>query len=49
MTHEFEGTEYEEASAHQKAWGARLIDELELRGNGTCFETFRRINVFARK
>lgn len=32
MTHEFDGRKYERASAHQKEWGAALIDELLLRG-----------------
>jgi len=32
MTHEFDGKKYEKASAHQKEWGARLIEELGLRG-----------------
>ncbi len=33
MTHEFDGRKYEKASAHQKEWGARLIAELDLKGN----------------
>jgi trans-aconitate 2-methyltransferase len=32
MAHEFNGKEYEKASAHQKEWGARIIAELELKG-----------------
>ncbi len=32
MTHEFDGKKYEKASAHQKAWGAKLISELKLEG-----------------
>ncbi|HOI56509.1 MAG TPA: methyltransferase domain-containing protein [Phycisphaerae bacterium] len=32
MALEFDGNKYRQASAHQKEWGARLIDELELRG-----------------
>lgn len=38
MTHEFEGREYEKASSHQKAWGTRLIDELELRGDESILD-----------
>ncbi len=33
MVHEFDGEKYAKASAHQKQWGSRLIDELELRGD----------------
>jgi len=33
MTHEFNGKKYEEASTHQKEWGRRLVDELNLHGN----------------
>ncbi|HEY5914447.1 MAG TPA: methyltransferase domain-containing protein [Verrucomicrobiae bacterium] len=32
MTHDFDGKKYEKASAHQKAWGAKLIAELDLDG-----------------
>jgi len=32
MTHEFDGKKYEKASAHQKEWGARLIEALGLKG-----------------
>jgi trans-aconitate 2-methyltransferase len=32
MTHEFDGKKYGEASAHQKEWGAKLIEELHLQG-----------------
>jgi trans-aconitate 2-methyltransferase len=32
MTHEFDGKKYEEASAHQKEWGTKLIAELHLQG-----------------
>lgn len=32
MTHEFDGKKYEKASAHQKEWGASIIDELNLKG-----------------
>jgi trans-aconitate methyltransferase len=33
MGHEFDGKKYERASAHQKEWGGRLIEELDLSGN----------------
>ena len=33
MAHEFDGKRYEQASAHQKEWGLKLIAELELKGN----------------
>lgn len=33
MTHEFDGKKYEEASAHQKEWGGKLISELKLKGS----------------
>jgi len=33
MTHEFDGKKYAQASTHQKEWGARLIEELELQGH----------------
>jgi trans-aconitate 2-methyltransferase len=32
VTHDFDGKKYEKASAHQKAWGAKLIAELDLKG-----------------
>ncbi len=32
MPHEFDGKKYENASTHQKEWGAKLIAELGLRG-----------------
>ncbi len=32
MVHEFDGKKYEEASIHQKEWGAKLIAELDLKG-----------------
>lgn len=32
MTYELDGKEYEKASSHQKEWGERLIEELELQG-----------------
>ena len=33
MTIEFDGRRYEQTSAHQREWGARLIQELGLRGD----------------
>ena len=33
MTYEFDGGKYEKASAHQREWGAKLITELDLKGN----------------
>jgi len=33
MTHEFDGREYQKASAHQRQWGTRLITELNLCGS----------------
>lgn len=33
MTYEFNGEEYTKASAHQKEWGARLIQGLHLKGD----------------
>lgn len=33
MTYEFNGKEYEKASAHQKEWGAKVIAELHLDGS----------------
>jgi trans-aconitate 2-methyltransferase len=32
VTHEFDGRKYEQASAHQKEWGATLVAELHLQG-----------------
>lgn len=32
MAHEFDGKKYEAASAHQKEWGAKLIQELNISG-----------------
>jgi len=32
MTYEFDGKQYEKASAHQKEWGAKLIEGLQLNG-----------------
>ena len=31
MAHEFDGEKYEEASAHQKEWGAKIISEMPLK------------------
>jgi len=33
MAHEFDGRKYEQASAHQKEWGTKLIAEIGLRGS----------------
>lgn len=33
MSVDFDGNRYRAASAHQKEWGTRLIEELELTGN----------------
>ena len=38
MTHEFDGKEYEKASAHQKEWGSKLITELELAGHESVLD-----------
>jgi trans-aconitate 2-methyltransferase len=32
MAHEFDGKKYTAASAHQKEWGAKLIEELRISG-----------------
>ena len=32
MAYEFDGRKYESASAHQKEWGMKIIEELDLRG-----------------
>jgi trans-aconitate methyltransferase len=32
MRHEFDGKKYENASAHQKEWGSKLVEELNLQG-----------------
>jgi len=32
MQYEFDGEKYEKASSHQKEWGLRLIEELDLKG-----------------
>ena len=36
MAHEFDGRKYTAASAHQKEWGAKLIQELSISGVGTA-------------
>jgi trans-aconitate 2-methyltransferase len=33
MNHEFDGKKYGQASAHQKEWGQKILDELNLVGN----------------
>ena len=33
MPVEFDGKRYEKTSTHQKEWGTRLIEELNIRGN----------------
>ncbi len=33
MAYEFDGEQYRKASGHQKEWGSRLIQELDLRGD----------------
>lgn len=33
MAHEFDGKKYAEASAHQKEWGMKLIQELSISGS----------------
>ena len=33
MAYEFDGEQYKKASSHQKEWGSRLIQELDLRGD----------------
>jgi trans-aconitate 2-methyltransferase len=38
MTHEFDGKKYEQASAHQKEWGAKVIAELALRGDESVLD-----------
>lgn len=38
MPHEFDGGKYEKASAHQKEWGLRLIEELGLRGTESVLD-----------
>ena len=38
MTYEFDGTKYAQASTHQKEWGTRLIEELELQGHESVLD-----------
>lgn len=38
MPHEFNGKKYEQASAHQKEWGTKLIAELALTGNESVLD-----------
>lgn len=38
MPFEFDGKKYIESSTHQRAWGARLISELNLRGDETILD-----------
>ncbi|NTU52752.1 MAG: methyltransferase domain-containing protein [Chlorobiaceae bacterium] len=38
MAHEFDGKKYEQASAHQKEWGAKVIAELDLRGTESVLD-----------
>jgi ubiquinone/menaquinone biosynthesis C-methylase UbiE len=38
MAHEFDSKKYEQASAHQKEWGAKLIAELDLKGNESVLD-----------
>jgi trans-aconitate 2-methyltransferase len=38
MAHEFDGKKYEQASAHQKEWGAKVIAELNLKGNESVLD-----------
>lgn len=33
MTFDFDGKKYQKASTHQKEWGKRLVNELDLRGD----------------
>jgi trans-aconitate 2-methyltransferase len=33
MAYEFDGEQYQKASSHQKEWGSKLIQELDLRGD----------------
>lgn len=37
-TFEFNGEKYEKASKHQKEWGARLISQLQLKGNESILD-----------
>lgn len=38
MAYEFDGKKYEQASGHQKAWGARVIAEFSLRGDESVLD-----------
>ncbi|NTW53204.1 MAG: methyltransferase domain-containing protein [Chlorobaculum sp.] len=38
MAHEFDGKKYEQASAHQKEWGSKVIAELDLRGDESVLD-----------
>ena len=38
MSYEFDGKRYEQASTHQKEWGARVIAELDLRGDESVLD-----------
>jgi len=38
MAYEFDGKKYEQASTHQKEWGAKLIAELELKGGESVLD-----------
>jgi trans-aconitate 2-methyltransferase len=38
MSYEFDGKKYEQASAHQKEWGAKVIAELDLRGDESVLD-----------
>jgi len=38
MAHEFDGKKYEQASTHQKEWGLKLIEELDLKGNESVLD-----------
>ncbi len=38
MSYEFDGKRYEQASAHQKEWGSKVIAELDLRGDESVLD-----------
>ena len=38
MPHEFDGRKYEKASTHQKEWGLKLVEELDLQGTETVLD-----------
>jgi trans-aconitate methyltransferase len=38
MAYEFDGKRYAQASTHQREWGARLIEELDLQGNESVLD-----------